>query len=229
MWIDSPEQKIAQSRLKIGIVDTGINPWHSQVRGEVFGCRIYADPKGMIREDDDYRDFVGHGTVVAGILRRELPLAELFCVKIFEHDFHTYPSLVARAVLRAAGEGCSFINLSLCMPPGLGSEQLVKACRAALQAECIIVAAGKSDSPGLLPASIPGVKGVIANDALSPGEIRFEESLPYPYSANGKSLSLNNESPLGDLAGNSYACARVTAHLAWTACRQLQKEKGVKQ
>lgn len=218
MAMNPLHQKNMRNRLKIGIIDTGVNPWHSQVRGAVDGRHIYLAPEGTILEDDDYRDFVGHGTVVAGILRRELPLAEIFSVKVFENDFRTYPSLVARAVLRAAGEGCSFINLSLCMSFGPGSDQLIKACEAALSAGCVIVAAGKSNSPGLLPASIPGVIGVIANDTLPPGEILFDESLPYPYSANGKSLSLDNEHPLGDLVGNSYACARVTAHLAQKAC-----------
>lgn len=203
-----------QPHAKIGIIDTGVNPWHSQVRGLVDGCHIYLDQKGKILEDDDFRDFVGHGTVVAGILRRYLPLSEIFSVKAFEKDFCTYPSLVARAILRAAAEGCSFINLSLCTSFGPGSDLLVKACESVLDAGCIIVAAGKPNCSGLLPASVPGVIGVIADDSLSPEEIVCDESRPYPYSANGSSLSLDNELPLGRLFGNSFACARVTAHLA---------------
>lgn len=206
--------KSTLNHLKIGMIDTGVNPWHSQVRGLVDGCHIYLDQKGKILEDDDFRDFVGHGTVVAGILRRYLPASEIFSLKVFERDFCTYPSLVARAVLRAAAEGCSHINLSLCTSFGPGSDQLVKACESALHAGCIIVAAGKSNCSGLLPASIPGVIGVIADDRLPPEEIVFDESQPYPYSANGSSLSLDKELPIGSLFGNSFACARVTAHLA---------------
>ena len=59
--------------LRIGIVDSGVNPWHSHVGGHVTGCRIYADEAGRIVEDDDFRDHLGHGTAVAGVIRESLP------------------------------------------------------------------------------------------------------------------------------------------------------------
>ena len=116
-------------KLLIGIVDTGINPWHSHVRGDVRGCRIYVNGDGKICEDSDYRDPVGHGTAVAGVLRQALPEAGFFAVRVFENGLTTYPSLVARGILRAAVAGCDVINLSLALPSTSGAGAWFPACR----------------------------------------------------------------------------------------------------
>jgi subtilisin family serine protease len=200
--------------LRIGVIDTGINPWHSHVRGSVSGCRLYLDDDGRIREDDDFRDLVGHGTAVAGIIRRQVPYAELFVVRVFGQDFGSYPSLVARAVLRAAAHGCTILNLSLGMADGRGVRVLRDACESALDAGCTLVAAGRPDCPGILPASLPGVIGVVADDRLAEDEIRVDRGRSYPYAASGRPRDLANLPPSANLWGNSFACARITAHFA---------------
>ena len=209
-----PSLAVPERPLRIGVIDTGVNPWHSHVLGKVYGCRIYLDETGRIQEDDDFRDLVGHGTAVAGILRRELPDVEIFAVRVFEQHLGSYPSLVARAVFRAVAEGCAMLNLSLGMPAGPGTDLLISACQAALDAGCTIVAAGDPQRPGLLPASLPGVIGVIADDRLQPGEIEVDPGRLYPYAAAGTPRALKGVSTADNLWGNSFACARVTAHLA---------------
>ena len=204
----------ADTGLLIGVIDTGTNPWHSHVRGGVYGCRIFLDGQGRIREDDDFRDLLGHGTAVAGILREQLPGVELFSVRVFEQDLTSYPSLVARAVLRAAAEGCSILNLSLGMPAGPGSELLTMACTEVLEAGCTIVAAGRPDALPVLPASIPGVLGTIADDLVPVGEISVDHGRRYPYAASGSPRDLAGVKRSDNLWGNSFACARVTAHIA---------------
>jgi subtilisin family serine protease len=186
----------------------------------VYGCRIYLARDGSIREDDDIRDLLGHGTAVAGILRQQLPDAEIFAVRVFDQDLTSYPSLVARAVLRAAAEGCAFLNLSLAMPPGTGSELLATACGEAMAAGCTIVAAGHPERKGLLPASVPGVLGVVADDLVPEGAIRVLQGGSYPYAAAGRPRGLGGVPAAGNLWGNSFACARVTAYLCRTVGRQ---------
>ena len=198
----------------IGIVDTGINPWHSHVRGEVRGCRIYLDEDGTIREDDAFNDPVGHGTAVAGVVRKALPGACLFAVRVFADGLTTYPSLVARGILRAAAEGCDVINLSLALPPGPGAEFIAEACNTALQAGSVLVAAGHPQRPGLLPASLPGVYGVVCDDLLEDDEIQMHGEAPYPCRARGLPRQLDNIPSAANLWGHSLACARVTAHVA---------------
>lgn len=201
-------------KLLIGIVDTGINPWHSHVRGEVSGCRIFLDGEGRIGEDSDFSDPVGHGTAVAGVVRAVLPDAGLFAVRVFDQGLSTYPSLVARGILRAAAQGCAVINLSLALPPGAGAELITDACAAAREAGSILVAAGHPRRPGLLPASLPGVYGVVADDDLDDDAIEMHGGQPYPCRARGLPRQLDHIPPAANLWGHSLACARVTAYLA---------------
>jgi subtilisin family serine protease len=210
-------------KLLIGMVDTGVNPWHSHVRGEVRGCRLYVNGSGQICEDNDFSDPVGHGTAVAGVLRQVLPAAGLFVVKVFDNGLSTYPSLLARGILRAAAEACDAINLSCSVPPGPGTELIADACAAAHQAGSILVAAGKRGHPGLMPASLPGVFGVISADELDDDQIELQGSGPYPCRARGLPRQLYHFPPGSNLSGDSLACARVTAHLA---CRLSDDNSG---
>ena len=200
------------SSLRIGIVDTGVNPWHSHVRGTVSGCRIYVAPDGSLREDGDFSDPAGHGTAVAGVIREAFPDAEIYAVRVFDAADATYPSLVARGILRAAVEGCGFVNLSLAVPPGPGSDVVAAACRAAIDAGCVIVASARLDRPGWLPASLPGVHAVAADDSLAPGEVRATGLRR--LAASGRPRDLAAVSREANFSGHSFACARGLVHLA---------------
>jgi len=200
--------------LLIGIVDTGINPWHSHVHGDVRGCHLYVNGDGEICEDADYSDLTGHGTAVAGVLRNALPTAGFFAVRVFEEDLTTYPSLLARGILRAAAEACDVINLSLALPPGIGIKRVAEACLAAREAGSVLVAAGHPGHKDLLPASLPGVYGVISDETLGIDEIEMHGPAPYHCRALGLPRTLDNIPAAVNLKGHSLACARVTAYMA---------------
>lgn len=206
-----------RNAFRIGMIDTGVNPWHSHVRGQVRGVRIFSDAAGRIQEDGDFRDLVGHGTAVAGILRQGLPDAELFVVRVFDEELNSYPSLVARALLRATAEGCGIINLSLGMPPGPGSEVLEEACRVVQDAGSVLVAAGHPGKPGLLPASLPEVIGVVSAEHLQPGEVDVNSNQAYSHHASGWPRDLKGLPSGANLWGNSFACARVSLAFALKA------------
>lgn len=198
--------------LRIGVVDTGVNPWHSHVRGDVTGCRIRLGPDGRIDEDGDFRDSAGHGTAVAGVIRDAFPDAEIFAVRVFDEAEVTYPSLVARGILRAAAEGCGFVNVSLSVPRGPGDDVLAMACRWVLDAGCVIVTSARPDRPDGLPAALPGVHAVTADDTLAFGEVREHGALRFV--ASGRPRDLAHVPRDANLAGHSFACARVLVHLA---------------
>ena len=205
--------RLPGDNLRIAVIDTGVNSSNSRVNGLVRGCRFALNHQGIIVEDDDFRDQVGHGTDVAALLHQGLPDAEIFAVRVFDNDFNTYPSLVARGILRAAAEGCTIVNLSLAMEPDAYSEVLVKACSEAQKAGCILVAASHPQRQDLLPASLPGVIGVIADEQLAPGQVSMDQENPFIYNASGwaRDPAMN---PPANLWGSSFACARVAVHVA---------------
>ncbi|MDH3455079.1 MAG: hypothetical protein OEL80_08000, partial [Desulfuromonadales bacterium] len=68
--------------------------------------------------------------------------------------------------------------------------------------------------PGLLPASLPGVTGVVAADHLQPGQIIVKPEQPYSHETSGRPRDLDRLPPGANLWGNSFACSRVTLDLA---------------
>lgn len=201
------------SALRIGIVDTGVNPWHSHVRGAVAGCRIFVTPAdGTIAEDGDFSDPAGHGTAVAGVIRQAFPDALLYAIRVFDGATATYPSLVARGILRAAAEECAFVNLSLAVPPGPGADAIAAACAEAIAAGCVIVASARPDRPGWLPASVPGVHAVIADATLGVDDVRALGD--GRLAAAGRPRDLAARPRAANFAGHSFACARGLVHLA---------------
>lgn len=197
--------------LRIGIVDTGVNPWHSHVRGAVAGCRIYLSRDGTVREDGDFRDVVGHGTALAGLIREAFPDASIYAVRVFDSADVTWPSLVARGILRAAAADCEFINLSLAVPPGPGAAGVADACAAALDVGCVIVASARPDRPDWLPASLPGVHAVTADDSPDADDVRAcgDRRLLAP----GRPRDLGWLPRGSNFTGHSFACARGLIHL----------------
>ena len=167
--------------LRIGIVDSGVNAWHSHVRGAVGGCALEVAPDGRIVEHDDYRDRSGHGTAIAGVIREGLADARLYAVRVFDDALAAYPSVVARGILRAAAEGCDFINLSVAIPPGPGGEALEAACAAAIEAGSVLVACAPPGREGWLPAALPGIHGVIANITDDTVQVKVDSDLTLTF------------------------------------------------
>jgi hypothetical protein len=122
------------------------------------------------------------------------------------------PSLVARGILRAAAEQCAFVNLSLAVPPGPGDEVLAAACAAVLKTGCVLVASARSDRTGWLPASLPGVYAVTADDTLQYGEVRNDGE--WRLRAPGRPRDLSRVPREANLWGHSFACARALVYLA---------------
>ncbi len=206
---------------RIAVVDTGVNPWHSHVGGSVSGCRIFSGADGRIAEDGDFRDLVGHGTAVAGIIREGLPDAHIVALRVFDAEHLTYPSLVARAILRAAVEGCTFINLSLGVPPGPGVHAIRSACAAALDAGCVLVASTRPGRAGWLPAAAAGVHVASADDSLEPGVVRVSR---LQLGASGHPRDLAHIPREANLWGHSFACARALVHLATRRAPERMKD-----
>jgi subtilisin family serine protease len=198
--------------LRIGIVDSGVNPWHSHAGGRIAGCRIHVAADGRIVEDDDYRDLIGHGTAVAGVIREAFPDALIFAVRVFDAGGTTYPSVVARGMLRAAAAQCAYVNLSIAVAPGPGAEVLAAACAAVIDAGGVVVASARPEEPHLLPASLPGVHAVTADDTLAFAEV--VEDAPFRLRACGRPRDLDRVPRETNLRGHSFACARALVHLA---------------
>jgi subtilisin family serine protease len=90
------------------MIDSGVNPHHPHVQ-QISGG-IHITPEGV---DDEYLDFLGHGTAVAGAVREKAPSAEIYVVKVFDRSLITSGSILLRGIDWCLDEKMDLINLSL--------------------------------------------------------------------------------------------------------------------
>jgi hypothetical protein len=98
------------------------------------------------------------------------------------------------------------------MPPDPANDALVAACAAIVSAGCVVVAPMRNDRPHWLPAALPGVHAVSADDTLAHGQVRECET--HRLSACGRPRDLGSLSRRHNFDGASFACAHALAHLA---------------
>jgi subtilisin family serine protease len=141
--------------IRVGIIDSGVNPAHPHVGGVAGG--VFIGPAG---ESDVYLDYLGHGTAVAGAIREKAPDALLYAVKIFDRSLASKSDILLRAIEWCLAHEMHVINLSL---GSLNQDQrpafehlLERACAAGV----LLVAAHASEGRAVLPGCLPGVLAV---------------------------------------------------------------------
>jgi subtilisin family serine protease len=82
----------SRDSVRIAVVDSGIDSRHVE---------------------PDCRDFLGHGTAVAGMILERAPTAEIFAIKIFDRTLTTKGNDLLRAIDWCLDARVDFVNLSL--------------------------------------------------------------------------------------------------------------------
>ena len=163
--IGAPEVWTAGIRgrgVKIGIVDTGIDPDHPD-----FAGRIVAGAK-FVPTATSYHDDNGHGTHVAGIAagdgsvqggkyRGIAPEASLYAAKVLDAVGSGMMSWVMAGIEWAVEQGVQVINLSLGGPaPCDGTDALSETCDAAVAAGVVVCVAAGNLGPSEKTVGSPG-------------------------------------------------------------------------
>ena len=197
-------------RVRIGIIDSGVNVAHPHIGNIAGGVDIVSGA-----QDPSYVDHLGHGTAIAALIHARAPQADLFAVKIFQHALTTNLVTVLSAIDWCLQNEMDLINLSL----GTTNREHQPAFAAAvsrLRANgIVIVSAFEMNGTPALPGSLPGVVGVLADPANAPGEHGFEirderkilTASCFPREIPGVPRERN-------LHGVSFAVAHITATLA---------------
>lgn len=146
--------------VKVGIIDSGVNPAHPHVGGVAGGIRISPN------EDDrasDYLDYLGHGTAVAGAIREKAPEAELYAVKVFDRALTTNIEIIIKALDWCVENNIAVINLSLGTVNFEHRGAIEAAVARANKNGCVIVAAREMAGQLSLPGCLSSVVGVLAD------------------------------------------------------------------
>ncbi|MGO4210353.1 S8 family serine peptidase [Terriglobus sp. 2YAB30_2] len=198
------------SSLRIAVLDSGINPLHPHVGRLAAGVCVTAEGKG-----EDTLDRLGYGTAVAALIHALAPEATIVPVRIFDKSLSTtLPSLV-RALEWCAANSIQIINLSMGTADEGHREPFEKAVAHIAAAGAVLVAPYAMEEKLLLPGTLPGVVGVVADTACGDTACTVKQvsskvvfgAQPYPHEIPDSSRELN-------LNGVSFSVARVSAYLA---------------
>jgi subtilisin family serine protease len=207
--------------VKVGIIDSGVNPAHPHVGGVAGGIRISPN------EDDrssDYLDYLGHGTAVAGAIREKAPDAELYAVKVFDRALTTNIEMIIKAIDWCAENHIDVINLSLGTVNLEHRDAIEAAVARANKNGCVIVAAREMAGQLSLPGCLLSVVGVLADSDCERDRYkvnRIDDDVVFTASAYPREIpGVPREH---NLHGISFAVANMTGFVARARERAPQK------
>jgi subtilisin family serine protease len=205
-------------RVRIGVIDSGVDAAHPHIGGVAGGVAIGADGS----EGPDYTDRLGHGTAVMAAIREQAPDADLFAVKIFHHALTSRIETLVQAIDWCAANGMHLINSSLGTSNASHEAALHEALQRVRARGAVLVAAYEDAGVRWLPGSLPGALPVSLDWECPRGECRTT-ALPDGrtlYRASGFARPIAGVPPERNLKGLSFAVANVTGLLAreWPCC-----------
>lgn len=204
--------------IRVTVIDSGVNPWHSHVQGVEGGCSFRLSDSGVVEENDDYRDELGHGTAIAGVIRERAPSAQLQAFKIFHRELYASAPVLLVALEQAIRIDSKIIHLSLGTEQPSVKKDLARLCKEADERGMVIVAAARGPEDEVCPASLEGVVGVYWHPECEEGSLIHHPGKPIEFGAYGRPRSLPGLPEEQNLKGNSFAAARVTALAAAYLC-----------
>jgi thermitase len=155
-------------RTRIAIVDSGIDPAHEDLRGEIVASHTF---KGSA----DGRDNVGHGTAVAGLaaaitnngkgIAGVSHGASLLNAKVSDDPGgETTCSVIGQAIIWGTDNGANVINVSSGGPAGCFDLNLAVNYAASHDVLIVAAAGNAGDTAPNYPAAYPTVLSVAATD-----------------------------------------------------------------
>ncbi|MCU1376484.1 MAG: hypothetical protein JWO68_3770 [Actinomycetia bacterium] len=197
------------SSLVVAVLDAGVDATHPDLVGAVLPGADCLSANGCVPESNGV-DLKGHGTEVAGVVagrgNNGIGVAgycwscSILPVRVLDAKGSGQDWMIAAGITWAAAHGADIINLSLA---GSGDSPAMRVAVAAAIAQGVMVvaAAGNQDDTKpnedltvpQLPASIPGVIGVIATQ---------QNDTPYSWTFRG---------PWTDVAGPGCATSSTAA------------------
>src|SRR5262249_52426402 len=100
-------QPSKMSRLKIAVIDTGINAGHPHICAPTHGVAF--DPEDS---DSSCEDVLGHGTAVTAAIQEKAPDADYYILKLFGKSLRSSGDRLIRAIEWTIDHRMDVVNLS---------------------------------------------------------------------------------------------------------------------
>lgn len=205
----------AMPPISIAIIDSGVNPRHSHVGGVEDGASFLplSPGDGTVARSPDFRDEIGHGTAIAGIIREKAPDARFHAAKIFAGSLRASMAALLAALEWAVEQNVKIIHLSLGTRNERFKEVLEPLCRGAFERGTILVAAATAADALVWPAVLDTVIGVYWNPLCDEETLIHHPGNPVEFGAHGSPRPIPGRPQELNFRGSSFAAARVTARI----------------
>ncbi|CCK78803.1 S8 family serine peptidase [Desulfobacula toluolica] len=198
----------------IAIIDSGVNPHHFHVQTVSGGHGYGVNSKGQIEKTRDFKDEIGHGTAICGIIRQKAPFADLYAIKIFHRDLTASASSLIEALKWAIDKPFKIIHLSLGVENEALAQNLKPLCQKAHDRNILILASARGPEDRIFPAFFQTVIGVYWNHDCDKDQMVFHPESKIEFGAHGLPRAIPGMPQEQNFRGNSFAVAHVTAKAA---------------
>ncbi len=199
---------------KIALIDSGVNPWHFHVQGVEGGLGFCLNSEGEAEENSNFKDEIGHGTAIAGIIRGKAPFARIYALKIFHKDLNAPASLLLAALEWAVRHNIKIIHLSLGTEREEYRADLEALCQRANDQGLVVLAAARGPDDRVYPSVFETVIGVCRNHECDENSVLHHPGSPVEFSAHGWPRAIPGMPQERNFRGHSFAVAHVTASVA---------------
>lgn len=181
--------------MRIVIIDSGICVNHKKFTNKlniVGAINIFKDSSNNIQINEEINDEIGHGTSVASIIMKYIPMAELVIVKLFDERYEPDENVLEFA-LQYINDNieCDFINISAGITRCSNIQRLEKICNDLVDKGVTIVSAFDNDGAMSYPAAFANVIGVDWSlSCFSPNDYQYVENSPINIRGMGYSQLL---------------------------------------
>jgi hypothetical protein len=200
--------------IAIAIIDSGINPWHYHVQGVAGGISFHLGASGKVSASVDFRDELGHGTAIAGVIRERNSRARFYAVKIFHQTLEAPAALLLAAMQWAIQARVNIIHLSLGTEQQDYRKDLKQLCRDAFKKDIVVIAAARALEDQVFPAVFNEVIGVYWNHDCAKGSLICYPQRKVEFGAYGRPRAIPGMPQELNFRGSSFAAAHVTAMAA---------------
>ena len=223
-WINPEEAAAAIRRgrgrgVRIAILDSGIETSHPAFGGLqlVDDLAIVEDGKTLSVVPGEGRDVFGHGTAVAGIIRRAAPEAEIGSIRVLGESLSARTAIILEGARQAIDRGYHILNCSLgCGIPEHVLKYKTWVDEAYLRGVHVVAACnntdfGRPEWPGFF-TSVLTVNMARTDDRP---EVYYKPGHLVEFSAHGVDVEVPwAGGGMKKVTGSSFAAPRVTGMLA---------------
>jgi subtilisin family serine protease len=202
--------------VKVGIVDSGINPNHPAVGGMVRGGVGVKVVDGVVQYDEeDHGDTFGHGTACAGIIHGIAPEAELYAIRVMGPSGGGTGQMFAGGLQWALDNGMQVLNLSLGTTKRDYFGPLHELTDAAYFHNMILVTAANNYPQVSFPSLYAAVISVACSEDKDPFRFYYNPNPPVEFGAPGIDVQVAWEADsYAAMTGNSFAAPHITGIVA---------------